>query len=181
MTNKTLETQAQAIPATPLRPEDTFFAPIGNTKPFFKAAFEGEPGTGKSWSAALVAIGLHKKLKSTKPVVLIDTEKAAKFLVPLFEEHGIQAMVRETHSLADLVTAMKLCSEGYSDIIVIDSITHIWMDFQEAYKRKLNRQTFQIQDWMAIKSDWNRNFSIPLVHFLLHAIRHAAGCDNVER
>lgn len=181
MTNKTLETQAQAIPATPVRPEDTFFAPIGNTKPFFKAAFEGEPGTGKSWSAALVAIGLHKKLKSTKPVVLIDTEKAAKFLVPLFEEHGIQAMVRETHSLADLVTAMKLCSEGYSDIMVIDSITHIWMDFQEAYKRKLNRQTFQIQDWMAIKSDWNRNFSIPLVQSPLHIIATGRVSDRMEQ
>src|SRR5579864_7853087 len=97
--------------------EDTFFTAIGNTKPFFKAAFEGEPGTGKSWSAALVAIGLHKKIGSTKPIVLIDTEKAAKFLVPLFKENGIEAMVRETHSLADLVTAMKLCSEGYSDVV----------------------------------------------------------------
>jgi hypothetical protein len=161
--------------------EDAFFTKIGNTKPYFKAAFEGEPGTGKSWSAALVAIGLHQKIKSTKPIVLIDTEKAAKFLVPLFEEHGIEAMVRETHSLADLVKAMKLCSEGYSDIIVIDSITHIWMDFQEAYKRKFNRQTFQIQDWMHIKSDWNRNFSIPLVQSPLHIIATGRVSDRMEQ
>ena len=161
--------------------DENFFTAIGNTKPFFKAAFEGEPGTGKSWSAALVAIGLHKKIGSKKPVVLIDTEKAAKFLVPLFEEHGIEAMVRETHSLADLVTAMKLCSEGYSDVMVIDSITHIWMDFQEAYKRKLNRQTFQIQDWMAIKSDWNRNFSIPLVQTPIHIIATGRVSDRMEQ
>jgi len=161
--------------------DENFFTAIGNTKPFFKAAFEGEPGTGKSWSAALVAIGLHKKIGSKKPVVLIDTEKAAKFLVPLFEEHGIEAMVRETHSLADLVTAMKLCSEGYSDIMVIDSITHIWMDFQEAYKRKLNRQNFQIQDWMAIKSDWNRNFSIPLVQSPIHIIATGRVSDRMEQ
>ncbi len=161
--------------------EENFFTAIGNTKPFFKAAFEGEPGTGKSWSAALVAIGLHKKIGSKKPVVLIDTEKAAKFLVPLFQEHGIEAMVRETHSLADLVTAMRLCTEGYSDIMVIDSITHIWMDFQEAYKRKLNRQNFQIQDWMAIKSDWNRNFSIPLVQSPLHIIATGRVSDRMEQ
>ena len=167
--------------AVPNATEGDFFTAIGNTKPYFKAAFEGEPGTGKSWSAALVAIGLHKKIGSKKPVVLIDTEKAAKFLVPLFEEHGITAMVRETHSLADLVTAMKLCSEGYSDVMVIDSITHIWMDFQEAYKRKLNRQTFQIQDWMAIKSDWNRNFSIPLVQSPLHIIATGRVSDRMEQ
>ncbi len=176
MTTQTLERKV-----VPMATEESFFTAIGNTKPYFKAAFEGEPGTGKSWSAALVAIGLHKKIGSKKPVVLIDTEKAAKFLVPLFEEHGISAMVRETHSLADLVTAMKLCSEGYSDIMVIDSITHLWMDFQEAYKRKLNRQTFQIQDWMAIKSDWNRNFSIPLVQSPLHIIATGRVSDRMEQ
>lgn len=176
MTTQTLERKVVPIVA-----EESFFTAIGNTKPYFKAAFEGEPGTGKSWSAALVAIGLHKKIASTKPIVLIDTEKASKFLVPLFKEHGIEAVVRETHSLADLVTAMKLCTDGYSDIVVIDSITHIWMDFQEAYKRKLNRQTFQIQDWMAIKSDWNRNFSIPMVQSPLHIIATGRVSDRMEQ
>jgi len=161
--------------------EDTFFTAIGNTKPYFKAAFEGEPGTGKSWTAALVAIGLHKKIGSKKPIVLIDTEKASKFLVPLFKEHGIEAMVRETHSLADLVKAMKLCSDGYADIMVIDSITHIWMDFQEAYKRKLNRTTFQIQDWMSIKSEWNKYFSIPLVQSPLHILATGRVSDRMEQ
>lgn len=173
-----MQTQERSVSPTS---EDTFFTAIGNTKPFFKAAFEGEPGTGKSWTAALVAIGLHKKIGSKKPIVLIDTEKASKFLVPLFKEHGIEAMVRETHSLADLVKAMKLCSDGYSDIMVIDSITHIWMDFQEAYKRKLNRQVFQIQDWMSIKSEWNKYFSIPLVQSPLHILATGRVSDRMEQ
>ncbi len=173
-----MQTQERSVSPTS---EDTFFTAIGNTKPFFKAAFEGEPGTGKSWTAALVAIGLHKKIGSKKPIVLIDTEKASKFLVPLFQEHGIEAMVRETHSLADLVKAMKLCSDGYADIMVIDSITHIWMDFQEAYKRKLNRQVFQIQDWMSIKSEWNKYFSIPLVQSPLHILATGRVSDRMEQ
>lgn len=173
--------QTQERSQSPIGTEDAFFTPIGNTKPYFKAAFEGEPGTGKSWSAALVAIGLHKKINSKKPIVLIDTEKASKFLVPLFEENGIKAMVRETHSLADLVKAMKLCSDGYADIVVIDSITHIWMDFQEAYKRKFNRQTFQIQDWMTIKADWNNNFSIPMVQSPLHILATGRVSDRMEQ
>jgi len=176
MTTQTLERSV-----VPIATEESFFTAIGNTKPYFKAAFEGEPGTGKSWSAALVAIGLHKKIGSTKPIVLIDTEKASKFLVPLFREHGIEAMVRETHSLADLVKAMKLCSDGYADIMVIDSITHIWMDFQEAYKRKLNRQVFQIQDWMSIKSEWNKYFSIPLVQSPLHILATGRVSDRMEQ
>ena len=173
-----MQTQERSVSPTV---EDSFFTAIGNTKPYFKAAFEGEPGTGKSWTAALVAIGLHKKINSKKPIVLIDTEKASKFLVPLFREHGIEAMVRETHSLADLVKAMKLCADGYADIMVIDSITHIWMDFQEAYKRKLNRTTFQIQDWMSIKSEWNKYFSIPLVQSPLHVLATGRVSDRMEQ
>lgn len=173
-----MQTQERSVSPTV---EESFFTKIGNTKPYFKAAFEGEPGTGKSWTAALVAIGLHKKINSKKPIVLIDTEKASKFLVPLFKEHGIEAMVRETHSLADLVKAMKLCSDGYADIMVIDSITHIWMDFQEAYKRKLNRQVFQIQDWMSIKSEWNKYFSIPLVQSPLHILATGRVSDRMEQ
>ncbi len=168
-------------PPEPVKTQENFFTEIGNTKPYFKAAFEGDPGTGKSWTTALVAIGLHKKIKSKKPIVLIDTEKASKFLLPLFREHGIDAMVRETHSLADLVKAMQLCSEGYSDIMIIDSITHIWMDFQEAYKRKFNRQTFQIQDWMTIKADWNKNFSVPLVQSPIHILATGRISDRMEQ
>lgn len=88
---------------SPSSTEENFFSAIGNTKPYFKAAFEGEPGTGKSWTAALVAIGLHKKINSKKPIVLIDTEKAAKFLIPLFKEHGIEAMVPQSTCLRFLV------------------------------------------------------------------------------
>lgn len=144
------QVQTAVSPATQTAQDplvDSFFTDIGNTKPYFKAAFEGDPGTGKSWTSALVAIGIHKMIKSTKPIVIIDTEKASKFLVDLFAEHGIKAMVRESQSLADFVKAIDLCSKGFSDIIIVDSITHLWMNFQEAYKRKLNRQTFQIQDW----------------------------------
>jgi hypothetical protein len=160
---------------------DEFFMPLANTKPYFKGCFEGEPGSGKSWTTALVAIGLHKKLKSKKPIVIIDTEKASKFLVDLFAKNGIEARVRESHSLADLVKAMDLCSKGYADIMVIDSITHIWMDFLEAYKKKFNRQRFQIQDWMAIKGDWNKFFSVPIVQSPIHILATGRVSDRMEQ
>ena len=66
-------TKAAAPTAQKPQPQDTFFTPIGNTKPYFKAAFEGFAGSGKTYTAALVAIGLHKKIQSKKPVVIFDT------------------------------------------------------------------------------------------------------------
>lgn len=161
-------------------PAESFFSPLENTKPYLKLAFEGEPGSGKSQTAAYVAIGLHKHLKSTKPIVIFDTEKAAKFLKDLFLEAGIKAVVKESHSLADLKKAMDLCAGGFSDILVLDSITHIWLNFQEAYKKKLNRTKFRLNDWGVIKSDWSANMSIPLVQLPLHMIVTGRVSDRME-
>ena len=104
-----------------------FFMEVANTKPYFKAAFEGFAGSGKTYTSALVAIGLHHKIKSKKPVVMFDTEKAAKFLKRVFNEAGIELLVRESRTLADLKESMKILREQQiSDILIIDSISHVW-------------------------------------------------------
>ncbi len=149
---------------------DDFFSPIGNTKPYFKAAFEGFAGTGKTYTAALVAVGLHKRIGSTKPIVIFDTEMSAKFLKPLFAEHGIEAVLKESRSLADLTETMKRCRDGFSDVLLVDSISHIWENFTEAYKKKKNRTRLEFQDWGVIKPTWKAEFSDPFVRDPYHII-----------
>ncbi len=150
---------------------NNFFMPVANTKPYFKAAFEGFAGSGKTYTAALIAIGLHKKIKSKKPVVIFDTEKAAKFLKRLFNEAGIELLVKESRTLADLMETMRLLrDEKASDVLIIDSITHVWDDTVEALKRKKNRVNLQFQDWGILKPQWKREFSDPLVRDPYHII-----------
>lgn len=144
---------------------DNFFTPIGNTKPYFKAAFEGFAGAGKTYTAALVAVGLHKRIKSKKPVIIFDTEKAAKFLKPVFAENGIEVLIRESKSLGDLkITMQKMRNEGISDILIIDSISHVWEGFLKAYAEKVHRTSLQFQDWGIIKPTWKTEFSDPFVN-----------------
>lgn len=149
---------------------DDFFAKLENTKPYFKAAFEGFAGSGKTYTSAQIAIGLHQRVHSKKPVIIFDTEKASKFLKPLFSEAGIDVLVRESRSMADLAETMKRCREGITDILFIDSISHVWEEFLEAYKQKVHRQALQFQDWGIIKPTWKKQFSEPFVTDPYHII-----------
>jgi len=149
----------------------SFFMEVANTKPYFKAAFEGFAGSGKTYTSAIVAIGLHKKIKSKKPIVMFDTEKAAKFLKRVFNEAGIELLVKESRTLADLRESMRILREQQvSDIFIIDSISHVWEDTVEAYKRKVNRSHLQFQDWGILKPMWKSEFSDPLVRDPYHII-----------
>ena len=153
-----------------------FFTPIGNNKPFFKAAFEGFAGCGKTYTSALVAVGLHERVGSTKPVVIFDTEESAKFLKPLFASHNIPVFVKASKSLADLKQTMDIMRDGFSDILIIDSISHVWEDFLEAYKNKpasygcSAKTRLEFQDWGIIKPTWKKEFSDRFVREPLHII-----------
>jgi len=152
------------------RVQDNFFALIGNTKPYFKAAFEGFAGTGKTYTAAKVAIGLHKRVGSKKPVIIFDTEKAAKFLKSMFAAEGIEVLVRESKSLADLKETMTRMREGASDVLIIDSISHVWEDFLKSYAEKVRRTRLEFQDWGVIKPTWKTEFSDVFVRDPYHII-----------
>lgn len=155
---------------------DNFFTSVANTKPFLKFAFHGLAGSGKTYTASDLAIGLHKQIKSAKPIVFFDTEKATGFLRPKFEAAGIQLNVRESKSFADLVKAMELCENGAADILIIDSISHVWENFLEDYKKspmKVGKQAktrLEFQDWGMIKPLWKSQFSDRFVQAKLHII-----------
>jgi hypothetical protein len=149
---------------------DNFFTDLSNTTPFLKMAAEGGAGTGKTWTLALVIVGLHKRIGSTKPVVLFDTEKAGKFLRPLFAQHGIRVLVKESRTLADLAETMKFCHDGNSDILMIDSITHVYENYLDAFKSKKGRTYIQFQDWGIIKPVWRKEFSERLTDSNCHIL-----------
>lgn len=149
---------------------DDFFSPLENTKPYLKVAFEGFAGCGKTYTAAQLAAGLHERIGSTKPIVIFDTERAAKFLRPFFASKGIKVLHKESRSLADLKETMKRCREGASDILFIDSITHIWESFLAAYAQKVRRTRLEFQDWGIIKPTWKLEFSDPFVRDPYHCM-----------
>lgn len=154
-------------------PQDKgFFTPLANTNPYFKCAAQGMAGTGKTFTTALITIGLHKRIGSDKPVVYFDTEKSAKFLGPVYSKAGIEVLVKQSRTLPDLVATMKQCSDGVADILVIDSITHVYELFLSDYQRNKhhNKGFLEFQDWATLKPLWKREFSDRLVNSPIHIL-----------
>lgn len=107
--------------------------PATNKQAFAKIGLYGNAGSGKTYTAALIAIGLHQAAKLNKPVGFFDTEPAASWVAPLFEKAGIEFLVYdESRALKDLMSFMDEAEDACS-VIIIDSITHVWRDAQESY------------------------------------------------
>lgn len=149
---------------------ESLFMDLENTKPYAKVAFEGFAGDGKTYTAAQLAIGIHKLIKSEKPIVVVDTERAIDKLKPLFDEHNIQVKVSYGRSLATINQAIQACNEGFADVMLIDSITHVWENYLESYKVEKRRTQLQFQDWGIIKPKWKKEFSDHFVMANTHII-----------
>ena len=150
-----------------------------NRMAFAKVGLYGEAGSGKTWTAAQIAIGLHKANGMDKPVGMFDTEPAASYIIPLFEEAGIEFLVYdESRALSDLMAFMDE-AERECSIVIIDSITHVWRDAQDSYMAKVNetrrrknqRPIYQLEfhHWKPIKAAW-QTFTDRFLSSKLHCI-----------
>jgi len=142
---------------------ENFFTDLANTMPYFKVGAEGMAGSGKTYTLALIAVGLYNRIRSSKPIVIYDTEKSAKFLRPFFAKYNISVILKDSRTLTDLTDTMDYCNEGNADILIVDSITHVWENFLNAYQQQKGRKFLQFQDWGFIKPTWKREYSDRLV------------------
>lgn len=138
--------------------------PAKNRMAFAKIGLYGSAGSGKTRTASEIAIGLHKAIGSKKPIAAFDTEPAFGFVLPLFEKAGIELLVAdESRALTDLMMFMDE-AEKQCDIVIIDSITHVWRDAQDSYLARLNKSrqqqgkrpmyALEFQHWKPIKAAW---------------------------
>ena len=143
---------------------NSMLKPASNRMAYAKVGLYGSAGSGKTRTATEIAIGLHKRIGSTKPIVVFDTEPAFGFVLPLFQEAGIELLVAdESRALKDLMAFMSE-AERVSDIAIIDSITHTWRDAQESYLSRLNARrksenkrplmSMEFHHWRPIKAAW---------------------------
>ena len=126
-----------------------------NQQAYLKAGIMGFAGSGKTYTASLIAKGIFERLKTKRPVYFMDTETGSDFLVPKFKEWNIPFYVSKSRAFSLLLDAVNE-SENKASVLLIDSISHFWREVQDAYKKAKNRNRLVFQDWMAIKDQWAR-------------------------
>lgn len=135
-----------------------------NKTAYAKIGLYGDAGSGKTRTAAEIAIGLYKFAGLDKPIGMFDTEPAASYIIPLFEKSGIEFLVYdESRALKDLMAFMDE-AENECSVVIIDSISHVWRDAQDSYlkkqndiRRKRNKPPLyqlEFHHWKPIKSAW---------------------------
>jgi hypothetical protein len=139
-----------------------------NQSAYLKAGIQGFAGSGKSMTAAKIAIGLHKYIKSTKPIAFIDTETGSDFVLPLFKEAGIELVTMKSRAFVDLLEVTKE-AEKTCDAIIYDSITHFWDELVKAYENKREKKKLRVWDWGPIKKEW-RQFTDLYLTSKIHSI-----------
>lgn len=143
--------------------------PAVNQTAFLKAGILGFAGSGKTFTAKNLAIGLASKIGNGKPVAMFDTETGSDYLIPAFKEAGVELLVAKTRSFADLCAFMREAEETCS-VAIIDSITHVWQEILTSYTRKLHRRNgLLFQDWGPIKEEW-RGFTDLYLNSKMHVI-----------
>lgn len=145
---------------------------------YLKAGIYGEAGSGKTFTACLIAMGLHKLIKSKKPVAFADTETGSDFRLHAFKEAGVKLVVAKTRAFRDLLA---ITDEAEKDcaVLIVDSITHFWNELVDAYMKKNELTRLRLKDWQPLKKTW-REFTDRYIGNQLHMIICGRSADKWE-
>jgi AAA domain len=147
-------------------------------KAALKMALFGPAGSGKTFTALLIAEGLAN-LAQGKRVALVDTEQGTAFYsqdVPARQPHpkAFDFDVLHTRSITEVLTALRAIDPARHGVVVIDSISHLWDSCKNAYTGKLTRQgSIPFHAWANIKKPYRE-----LMHRLLTAPYHVLICGR---
>ncbi len=158
----------------------SMFTKAENTSAYLKMAMMGLQGSGKTYTATDIAIGMVKLMRAAgvpgadKPIFFGDTETGSDWVKPRIEAEGMELFTAKTRAFKDLLV-MVAEAERHSSILILDSLTHFWTELTEAYMKAKKdrfgnpRTRLQFEDWAYLKSEWRR-FTDMFVNSNLHII-----------
>jgi len=139
---------------------------FGTGQGYLKAGFLGFAKSGKTYTAALLAIETRRRTGAAAPIALFDTEGGGEYVAGRIKAATGQNPVGcKGRSLKDLMDMGRECEKGAASVLIVDSITHVWREVCQAYLQQVNkaresmgkpkRVRLEFQDWATIKEYWS--------------------------
>jgi hypothetical protein len=142
-----------------------------------KALFYGGPGSGKTFTACLMAEGVAKLMG--KRVAFVDTEHGTDFYVQAVPERPVHPEAFDldalyTRSLTEVLDACRDLNFATHGVIVVDSVSHLWETAINSYRgHKTRIGSIPMHAWGPIKKPFK-----DLMSFLLNSPFHVFLCGR---
>lgn len=142
-----------------------------------KIGMYGPPGSGKTFTALLIAEGLSNLTK--KRVAYVDTEHGTDFYCKAVSTRRVHPEAFDfdalyTKSITEVTAAVKSLSPDEYGAVVIDSITHIWEACMASYSgRQTSVGSIPMHAWGKIKKPYKE-----LMAALLSSPMHVLICGR---
>lgn len=119
-----------------------------------KIGIFGPQGSGKTTTAALIALGLSKTYHNSAPVAFMDTENGSDYLVPIFEAEGVPLKNFKSRAFTDMRQGIKDAKEMGCCLYLVDSYTHPWRELNDSLKNRLKVKELQFRHMDELKGLW---------------------------
>ena len=145
--------------------------PLGHGPGYLKAGFLGFTATGKTTTAALLAVAIKRHMKHAGPIAFYDSETGSDYVLPMLRELTQQEPLGvKTRDFHELLAVGDECVAAGVSVLIVDSVTHIWRNLCDSYLAGVNKSredlcreknwTFrpitrlEFQDWGPVKAMW---------------------------
>jgi hypothetical protein len=139
--------------------------PLVQGQGYLKAGFQGFAGSGKTFTATDLAIGVREHMKLKGPIAFFDTEGGSTYIqTKVKEKTGMDLVGMRSRAFVDLINLTREAEQAGVSVLIVDSITHVWDELQKAHLSRVNeilrdrkkgpRYNLEFQDWAPIKAKW---------------------------
>lgn len=139
---------------------------MGGGQGYLKAGIQGFAGTGKTYTATLIAVGLRDLMKLEGPIAFFDTEGGSEYIAQkVKKETGKDLIGVRSHAFSDLLNVVNECEKEKVSVLIVDSISHVWEELKSSHLTRVNenlkrrnrpqRWTLEFQDYAPLKLKWS--------------------------
>ncbi len=134
-----------------------------------KVGIFGPQGSGKTTTAAMIALGLSITYHNRAPVAFMDTENGSDYLVELFAAEGVPLLNFKSRAFTDMKAELRNAASKGCCAYLVDSYTHPWAEVQDSLRKILGVKRLEFQHQDQLKTLW-REWTDLMLNSPLHVI-----------